>query len=246
MLGNVYWVLLSVCLLVIVCWLGWQGMKFQQFHFDFLYDSMGIADHIAQYAPQNRHFLGFEQLSKVQHVELFHGIVNAIHQNGQGLSELSFSSSYGVQPLLTQAEVVHLVDVARLITVFNYFALCAAIGATSLISFVLLSYRTRPLDQRFPPLSRRGLLSVYGVFVIILMLNLFIFGPTRVFYWLHDLVFPAQHQWFFYYQDSLMTTLMKAPDLFGMISIGLLGYATVIGMVSFYGVRWQLSNYKDE
>ena len=31
---------------------------------------------------------------------------------------------------------------------------------------------------------------------------------------MHEMVFPDDHQWFFYYQDSLMTTLMKAPDIF--------------------------------
>jgi len=36
---------------------------------------------------------------------------------------------------------------------------------------------------------------------------------------LHVLIFPADHQWFFYYQDSLMSTLMKAPDLFAGIAV---------------------------
>ncbi|MFN2223885.1 MAG: DUF1461 domain-containing protein, partial [Candidatus Promineifilaceae bacterium] len=29
---------------------------------------------------------------------------------------------------------------------------------------------------------------------------------------------PPGHQWFFYYQDSLMTTMMKAPVLFAGIA----------------------------
>ena len=243
--ANVYWFLLSVCTLVVISWLGWQGMRLQQFHFDFLYDAMAIADHIAQYAPQNRHFLGFEQLSKAQHVELFNGIAIAIEQHGQGLADLSFRSTYGVQPLLTQAEIVHLIDVARLITFFNYSAIYASLLAVCLIAFVILTRRAHPLSQRFPPLSRRGLLSVYVGLVSILILSLLLLGPTTVFYWLHDVVFPAQHQWFFYYQDSLMTTLMKAPDLFGMISIGLLGYMIVISIVGHYGIRWLQSVCKD-
>ena len=39
------------------------------------------------------------------------------------------------------------------------------------------------------------------------------------FYALHEWIFPDNHQWFFYYQESLMTVLMKAPDLFGAISV---------------------------
>lgn len=49
-------------------------------------------------------------------------------------------------------------------------------------------------------------------------ITLILFGPTKMFYWLHTKIFPHNHQWFFYYQESLMTTLMKAPDLFGFIA----------------------------
>jgi hypothetical protein len=44
-------------------------------------------------------------------------------------------------------------------------------------------------------------------------------GPVKAFYWLHTLVFPPGHEWFFYYEDSLMSTMMKAPDLFGYIAL---------------------------
>jgi uncharacterized membrane protein len=47
-------------------------------------------------------------------------------------------------------------------------------------------------------------------------------GARQVFYWLHELVFPPDHPWFFYYQDSLMSTMMKAPYLFGAIAVVLL------------------------
>ena len=46
-------------------------------------------------------------------------------------------------------------------------------------------------------------------------------GAKRVFYSLHDLIFPAEHQWFFYYQDSLMSTMMKAPDFFAYVAAAL-------------------------
>jgi hypothetical protein len=48
---------------------------------------------------------------------------------------------------------------------------------------------------------------------------------------MHILVFPDDHQWFFYYQDSLMSTLMKAPDLFAGIAIQIV----LVGLV-LYGV----------
>ena len=43
---------------------------------------------------------------------------------------------------------------------------------------------------------------------------IFAVGAHDVFKAMHEMVFPDDHQWFFYYQDSLMTTLMKAPDIF--------------------------------
>jgi len=48
-------------------------------------------------------------------------------------------------------------------------------------------------------------------------------GEGGLFAWLHEQVFPPGHQWFFYYQESLMTTLMKAPHLFGPVALALAG-----------------------
>jgi hypothetical protein len=45
---------------------------------------------------------------------------------------------------------------------------------------------------------------------------------------LHTVVFPADHQWFFYYKDSLMASLMKAPDIFAAIAAQLLVVALLI------------------
>jgi hypothetical protein len=53
-------------------------------------------------------------------------------------------------------------------------------------------------------------------FIVILL------GPTKIFYLAHEVVFPDKHQWFFYYEESLMSTMMKAPALFGPIALQLL------------------------
>jgi hypothetical protein len=47
-------------------------------------------------------------------------------------------------------------------------------------------------------------------------------------------VFPPGHAWFFYYEDSLMTTLMQAPHLFGFIAvaIGVLALALFGGLTA--------------
>jgi hypothetical protein len=49
-----------------------------------------------------------------------------------------------------------------------------------------------------------------------------------VFYALHDWIFPPDRPWFFYYQDSLLTTMMKAPDLFGAIAAEILAVALLL------------------
>src|SRR5690606_5060552 len=75
------------------------------------------------------------------------------------------------------------------------------------------------------------LTSITGITLVI-----FITGPTKVFYWLHEQIFPDEHEWFFYYQDSLMTTLMKAPDLFGFIAVILVILMMVLWSLTIWGM----------
>jgi len=53
---------------------------------------------------------------------------------------------------------------------------------------------------------------------VLLVLSLVI-GVENLFYGLHTIVFPDDHQWFFYYEDSLMSTLMQAPNIFLPIGV---------------------------
>ena len=69
-----------------------------------------------------------------------------------------------------------------------------------------------------------------GVFVGILLTTailglIFIIGPQKAFYQLHEWAFTENAQWFFYYQDSLMTTLMS--------EIVFADIAVLLGTVSF-------------
>jgi len=52
-------------------------------------------------------------------------------------------------------------------------------------------------------------------------------GPQKVFYTLHEWIFAGMAPWHFYFQDSLMTTMLTEP-LFGSISILLVATAFVI------------------
>ena len=78
------------------------------------------------------------------------------------------------------------------------------------------------------PSKKSAFLNI-GVGLIITSAGLLTLGGKAVFYQLHIWIFPANHQWFFYYQDSLMSTMMKAPDLFAYIAISL----SLLGLLFF-------------
>lgn len=77
-----------------------------------------------------------------------------------------------------------------------------------------------------------GLVAAIGAVLLIV-------GPEKVFNQLHIWVFPDDHQWFFYYQDSLMSTMMFAPHLFGWIGLAW----TILIVFIFTGTAVALNSY---
>lgn len=219
--GSAYWFLVSVCIFIVLLWLSWQVLKLQNFHYSLWYDWLDIKQHIELYGPQNIYYLGLEHLAKTEHVALFSYIVDAIHQHGEGLSQITFYNGSVLQPLLTQAEITHLEDVANLINVIN------GVAFVSFFALVLLLALPRFITGCYPKFKALGLFNIYFCLLFLVGGSLFVVGPTAVFYWFHTIIFPIDHPWFFYYQDSLMTTLMKAPDLFGAIAATLMLYCSV-------------------
>lgn len=220
-----YWFGVSILLLIVLVWLSWQGLKLHDFQYSHWYDWLNINQHIVVYAPQNLHYLGLEHLTKAEHTALFGHIVDAIHQHGQGLSEIVFYYGTVLQPLLTQAEITHLQDVANLIDVANRIVLLSFLLVVLLLLYPLFNARG------YPKFNAKTLCCVYLLISAFFWGSIIVLGPTTVFYWLHTIIFPVDHQWFFYYQDSLMTTLMKAPDLFGAIGATLVLYSLVLGTI---------------
>ncbi|MDF1763961.1 MAG: DUF1461 domain-containing protein [Oleibacter sp.] len=193
--------------------LSWALNRAVNYGYGFWYDQLQIEQHIDKYGPQNRYREGFESLSSAQHQALFAEIVDAIHDHGNGLESIRYSSAN--QPsvaLLHHDEIVHLQDVANLVDVFIWVGVVALM--VTLISTVIL------VSQRIAIRWR-----VQGAILVMLIssasLPLLIWGPKAVFYQMHIWIFPPGHPWFFYYQDSLMSTMMKAPDLFGGIAVGI-------------------------
>jgi len=193
--------------------LAWLALSQANFFYPQDYRWLNIPATIAQYAPQNRHGKqNFVQTDAAEHARLFAEITRAINHNGAGLSALHYTNPQGVDlgVFLTPDEVTHLTDVSKVVDVGIDVGLAALIAWLSLAALSI--WRRIPLPNvKALSLGTAITLGVAGIIVAII-------GPMQVFDAFHRTVFPANHPWFFYYQDSLMTTFMQAPNLFGLIA----------------------------
>ncbi len=222
---------LSIALFCLSFCLVWQVSATNQFLYSTWYDVLDIGSTIKQYAPKNKYKHGFENTEKRQHVELFSGIVDAISDQGTGLTELSYTDlkTKKNHTLLTQDEVVHLQDVANLVDKFIYLAIAGFVLA--MITYFIMRFRKVSVAT-----LKNQLLGGISIIALITILILIV-GPTKIFYWGHELVFPNNHQWFFYYEDSLMSTMMKAPVLFGPIACQLLVLTLLLWFLLLYALQ---------
>lgn len=223
---------MTLSCLVTAFWLGWHVLAQLDFGYSAGYDLLEIDQHIQRFGPTNQYRTGFGDTSREQHLTLFGQIVDAIQNQGKGLAEIQYyvhhNGKNASATLLREPEVIHLQDVANLISFFNQAAI------VSILVLVVLGVIYRRSGWRPPTLKQILLgtlitLAVVGLFLLLV-------GPTQSFYWLHTKVFPENHQWFFYYQESLMTTLMKAPDLFGFIAV----LWVIVALILFGLGQWLL------
>jgi hypothetical protein len=216
------WPLLIVCAFFSALFIAWHALSSVNFLYPMWHKALDIDQTVRVYAPQNRYRHGFERTTGAEHARLFAAILHAVENGGRGLENLRYRDAAGkpIDLLLTAPEIVHLRDVARLVHAFQLF------GWTCSLIFVAvgLSLRIKPAPR--PPVIK---MLVYFTAIILLGIALILaIGAKTVFYKLHTWIFPPGHQWFFYYQDSLMTTLMKAPVLFAGIAAEWLVLATVV------------------
>ena len=216
--------------LLVAIALAWGLLALVNFSYPLWHDYGGIAQAIEEYGGQNRYRTGFEQTTPQQRYELFEGINHAIHRGGQGLAELSYRvPDQPEQQLLHEAEILHLQDVANLVTLGKYAAAVALLLWLSLGGYFLVTARPVP-SLKHQVIFILTLVAVAGLLVLL-------WGPTAVFYAMHEWVFPPGHEWFFYYQDSLMSTMMFAPVLFGYIALEWLLLALLLFVVLQLGVE---------
>jgi len=220
--SNFFW--LCFCLLLLVFSMGasWQIHKSGNFFYEFWYSQLNIEETIKTYVPQNTHGKkDFASTAKKQHLLSFHEIVSKIHDHGKDLDQLFYLNNQQQKKLLlTAPEVLHLEDVSKLIHQLRFILV---------VNFLLLLLVSSLIfNKKYSKPKRKEQYVAIIIPTTILVLSFSILGFTNIFYYLHTVVFPVNHQWFFYYQDSLMSSLMKAPDLFAAIGFTLSIFTLVI------------------
>ncbi|MBB5187548.1 MULTISPECIES: DUF1461 domain-containing protein [Zhongshania] len=207
--------LYNILTLSVSLFIAWHLLLAGDFFYGFWHDHIGIAENIRQYGPENIYRTGFADTTRAQRIELFSQICHSISHQGAGLADIRYSiPEKGINsPLLHQAEIIHLQDVANLIsTLQKGEPLLYLVWAALLATFIAKAWRLP---------SWRQLLLANAFWIGAVTILIMVVGWVSVFYKLHTLIFPDKHQWFFYYHESLMSTMMQAPDLFLYIGLSL-------------------------
>lgn len=222
---GLIWLAYGLCCLWLALALSWWLYARLDYSYPLWYSLMGIDQHIAEYAPHNARKPGFAQLPPDQHQQAFAQISQAVHERGRGLSNITYTGPSGTPiPLLIREEVLHLQDVADLL------------GRAAVVS-VAMALLWLPLALwlgRSGSPTGRARLAGAAVVAGPVLAWLLVQGPKEVFYQLHIWLFPPEHPWFFYWEQSLMSTLMKAPYLFGGIAVVLVVAAAVLTPLLFW------------
>ncbi|MFN3713198.1 MAG: DUF1461 domain-containing protein [Alcanivoracaceae bacterium] len=215
-----------------LCWLAFAMLSFWlsvasawwlssriDYGYPLWYQLLSIDEHIARYAPHHPTRKGFAEAGADVHRRVFSDITKAVHGQGTELGSIRYQTTAGQWvTLLGDEEITHLNDVARLLRLAGW--------ATLLMVPIWLWLATARYQAVSPP-RRHKALSV-AVVAALVVVPLLLAGPTAVFYQLHVWIFPPENPWFFYWEESLMSTLMKAPDLFGAIAVQIMLLALLL------------------
>lgn len=243
---QVIWCVFALILLTFSLGISWQISKTTNFLYSFWYQTLHIDEVIKKNVPKNTHGKRDFPVDDFQlHEKMFAEIVDAIHQQGNQqsntLSKISYFNHQSIsKALLTKSEVVHLQDVANLLSSVEKLWWVNLLMLMGMIFFYCRKEQAISVNSiREMPTGKQKIISLLS-FIILLVAILSIWGFTEVFYYLHTVVFPENHQWFFYYRDSLMATLMKAPDIFSAIAAQLL----LVALFLTWGVDAILRRYQ--
>jgi len=253
LIRQLLWCTFALALLIFSLGISWQVNKTANFLYGFWYQTLQINTVISQNVPKNSQGKRDFPVNDFKlHEKMFTDIVQAIHQHGNGLADISYLNHRTIsQKLLTKSEVQHLQDVANLLdSLVNFWWLNLFI----LLSILMLYRRKKKQLTMSAPLTEPNKAQIHSLaaiptgkqklvslalFILLVVSVLGLWGFTQVFYYLHTVIFPEDHQWFFYYRDSLMATIMKAPDIFAAIAgqlilVALVLVAVVDALLSLY------------
>lgn len=223
--------------LLLACTLGsWTILSKTNFFYAHIYEFNNLALHIAKYAPQNRNKEDFELTTTEEHIRLFGEIAKSVNSDGEGLAKITYrANGKEIDTLLTQAEITHLEDVSHLVTPLKSAGLGVSVA---LLLFLGICWLYKEKRQRYLWRPMGLFSSIVGLLILVAASTgtVFIVGPQKVFYFLHEVFFKDKGQWFFYFQDSLMTTLM--PEVvFANISILIAALTAIIWVVSLILIK---------
>lgn len=235
--GILFWALVFTTHTLASLWIAWAVLAKMDFGYALGYSLIDSQAHIAEYAPQNLYKEGFGATTPDDHIALFGQINRAVHAQGEGLRDITYTRADGSrETLLHNDEIVHLQDVANLIDNIYGLGIAAVVVWIALICYARKRHLTPPAPLAIVAGFAGGTLLLIGTILAI--------GAKDVFYWAHTVVFPEDHPWFFYYEESLMTTLMKAPDLFAFIAVLLSALAVLIWQAQFTLMRKLLKDQR--
>ncbi|WP_296757916.1 DUF1461 domain-containing protein [Thioalkalivibrio sp.] len=193
--------------------LSWHALAKVNFLYPVWYSALAIDDHVSHYGARNRQGRSdFVRTEPAEHRRLFGAVVDGIHGRGTPLDQLVYRDRDGnvLGTFLRADEVGHLRDVAALVDRL----LIAGWSITGVTVILVLLHGRRGACL---PTLQRAMLG-YGILLGLAGVVVGLVGPQEVFDGLHEWIFASGHPWFFYYEDSLMTTVMKAPDIFAAIA----------------------------
>jgi lipoprotein signal peptidase len=219
---------LTLALLVSCLYVSWQVLSQANFLYDQIYEHNNLEAHINKFAPLNRNDKeSFALTSKTERIRVFSEIAREINTGGGGLGSITFTPE-GTDAAITfliEAERDHLQDVANLVSSLKPNG---AVIASLLIAFYGFCwyYKVSRYQYFWRPSGVFVSLFQIGAVATLCVAITFAIGPQQTFYLLHEWTFSDKAQWYFYFEDSLMTTLM--PEIVFANIASLLSITTVL------------------
>ena len=219
---------LTLALLVSCLYVSWQVLSQANFLYDQIYEHNDLEAHVNEFAPLNRNGKeSFALTTKAERVRVFNDIAREINAGGGGLGAITYTpeGAGAATTFLVEAERDHLQDVANLVSSLKPVG--AVIASLLIVFYGFCWYYKVSRYQYFwrPSGLFVSILQIAAVAALCVAVT-FALGPQQTFYLLHEWAFSDKAQWYFYFEDSLMTTLM--PEIVFANIAALIGILTVL------------------